>query len=103
MRIALVGLLQAAGARVTAAADAPAAIECLAISPVDLVLADFDLPGGSGIGVAEWVSAHAPALPVVLMSATLPESGTVFPASVRRFVRKPFDISALLALIRGAA
>ena len=95
LRIALAGFLELAGAHVLEAPDAEEAVSCLSAGPVDVLLTDLQLPGESGIRLAEWVAAHLPALPVVLMSASLPPSGTVLPAPVRHFVRKPFDPDAL--------
>jgi CheY-like chemotaxis protein len=71
------------------------AVELIAGGGVDLVLSDVQLPGRSGLWLAEWVHAIRPALPVVLMSGTLPEGG-LLPPSVRRFFRKPIDPETLL-------
>jgi CheY-like chemotaxis protein len=102
LRIALASLLEVAGANVLEAPDAEEAVSCLSAGPVDLLLSDIQLPGESGIWLAEWVAAHLPALPVVLMSASLPPSGAVLPAPVRHFVRKPFDPDALRDILLQA-
>jgi CheY-like chemotaxis protein len=103
LRIALAGLLEVAGAHVLEAPDAEEAVARLSAGPVDVLLTDLQLPGGSGIWLAEWVAAHLPALPVVLMSASLPPSGTVLPAPVWHYVRKPFDPDALREILLQAS
>lgn len=102
LRIALVGLLQSVGAHVLDAPDAEAAVARLSADPVDVLLSDVQLPGRSGIWLAEWVAGHLPALPVVLMSASLPPGGAVLPAPVRSYVSKPFDPDALREILLRA-
>jgi two-component system response regulator DesR len=102
VRAALAALPGLARARVLAAADAETAAARLPEGGVDLVLTEVELPGRSGIWLAEWVAMHAPAVRVVLMSATLPPSGTVFPRSVLRFVRPPISRGVLLEILADA-
>ncbi|HEX8363409.1 MAG TPA: response regulator [Longimicrobium sp.] len=97
--IALGSLLRAAGAVVLSAPDTAVALSYLFTNSVDLVLTDFHLPDRTGVWLAEWIAAHLPALPVVLMSASVPPSGTILPASVKHFVRKPFDTGTLVELL----
>ena len=99
LRAVLACLLRGAGATVLAAEDAEQAVALLSAESVDLVLTDLQLPGRSGIWLSEWILARMPSLPVVLMSAAWAASDTVFPASVRQFVRKPFSVAPLLALL----
>lgn len=102
VRAALASLPGPARVDLIAAADAEAAVERLPAGLVDVLLTDLQLPGRSGIWLAEWIAVHAPAVRVVLMSASLPPSGTVFPPSVRRFVRKPIQSDVLLAILGDA-
>lgn len=103
VRAALAALPGPARAHLLAAADAETAAARLPAGGVDVVLTDVELPGRSGIWLAEWVAAHAPAVRVVLMSATLPPSGTVFPPSVLRFVRQPIPRDVLLEILGAPA
>ncbi|HEX8272448.1 MAG TPA: response regulator [Longimicrobiaceae bacterium] len=96
-------LLRDAGARAVSAPDAEAAAARLEAGvEVDVVLTDLHLPGESGFWLAEWCEARAPGLPVVVMSAALPPGGSVFPRSVRRYVRKPFTPGSLLRAVEEA-
>jgi CheY-like chemotaxis protein len=103
-RASLVDLLGAAGAEVASAPDAEAAVAHLAgTGSVDVVLTGLRLPGPSGIWLADWCIGNLPCVPVVLLSAFLPPSGTILPESVRHFVRRPFQPDALLAIVARAA
>lgn len=95
LRISLAGFLRTAGALVLEARDAEAAVDAISAGGVDVVLSDVQMPGESGLWLAEWVHGAHPALPVVLMSGAL-ASGVAFPASVRRFFRKPASPEALI-------
>lgn len=103
VRAALAGLLGAAGAEVASAPDAEVAVSHLArAGGVDVVLTGLRLPGPSGIWLADWCVGNLPGLPVVLISAFLPASGTILPESVRHFVRRPFQPDALLGIVARA-
>jgi DNA-binding NtrC family response regulator len=95
LRLALASFLRTAAASVLVAGDTEGAVAAIAEDGVDVVLSDVQLPGHSGIWLAEWVHEAHPALPVILMSGTHPRD-RVLPASVRRFFRKPLDPEALI-------
>ena len=64
-------LLRVAGCDVVALGDGDRALAWLAQSaePVDLVLSDVVMPGGtSGVALAHWIGRHRPGLPVLLAS-----------------------------------
>jgi CheY-like chemotaxis protein len=95
-------MLESLGARVTRADSADAAVR-LDLSGVDAVLSDVMMPGElDGIGLARWLSAHHPQLPVVLTSGYVLEPERLQGLKVQ-FVRKPCAIAALAdALIKAA-
>lgn len=95
-------MLESLGARVTRADSADAAVR-LDLSEVDAVLSDVMMPGElDGIGLARWLSAHHPQLPVVLTSGYVLEPERLQGLKVQ-FVRKPCAIAALAdALIKAA-
>jgi two-component system response regulator GlrR len=104
LRIALEGLLRSAGAEVVSASDAEAAASHLAEGiPVDVVLTDMQLPGRDGLWLANTCAERYPGVAVILASAAVLPSGVVLPPSVRRFLRKPFDTSALTEAVARAA
>ena len=66
--------------------------------PIDLLLADCELPGMSGFELAENLRVHRGVLPVIVMSAS---TDGLAAAHIRGFpfVRKPFTPAAILSVI----
>ena len=79
----------------TAVESATGAIQQLRAGAIDLVLLDCTLPGGLGTELLPMVDSAG--IPVVLMSGN-PETASRIPGS-RRFVPKPFAISALIEVV----
>jgi two-component system, cell cycle sensor histidine kinase and response regulator CckA len=97
--------LRARGYRVVAAGSAEEALRLADQQPaVDLLLTDVVLPGGSGIGLAERLTARLPRLAVVFISGYLdPERYDVAGVITReRLLQKPFSAAALAAAVRLA-
>ena len=72
VRLALSDYLQECGFKVYEAGTAAEAIEILDSKEViiDLVFSDVRMPGGmDGFGLASWVRAYRPGIPVILTSA----------------------------------
>jgi CheY-like chemotaxis protein len=65
--------LQRLGHYVTFYADAPAALRAIDAShdELDLVLTDLNMPGFTGLEIAEWLRRRYPGLPCVVMSSTM--------------------------------
>ena len=90
------------GFRVTAVRTGREALEAAAQNRFDAVLSDVYMPDGSGLEVVESLRARDANLPIVLMTA----QGSVEAAvdAVARgasdFIGKPFEISAVVALLR---
>ena len=61
-------VLQKAGYRVLTAESLPRALEVLSSSPVDLVLSDQLMPGGTGTELARRIKELFPKLPVIIIS-----------------------------------
>lgn len=88
------------------APDARAALDMLSRRPVDLIVADYNMPGMTGLSFLQHVRAHANArvrrLPVVLLtgekSRDLPDRSKA--AGATAFLRKPVSSTGLLALVR---
>ena len=68
-------LLQRAGYRVTRVDNGLAAVEAVRDDPQghDLVITDYNMPGLSGLAVAEQLAAIAPRLPVLITSGYVTE------------------------------
>src|SRR5688572_19713859 len=94
LRHALVEALVDAGFAVEQASDGRLALRQIARQMPDLMLSDVRMPHLDGIGLATTLAPHTPPIPVILMSATPLAYGCAQP-----FIRKPFALEALLALI----
>ena len=83
---------------VVEAATADAAIELLAAgTAVDLVFSDIRMPGRhNGFELADWISTHRPALPVLLTSGY---AGAGAAPSHRPILAKPYSYDGLLRRI----
>jgi DNA-binding response OmpR family regulator len=76
----------------------------LAGAPVDLVFSDINLgQPHDGIELALWIEARRPELPIVMTSAgsDVYRTAALACASVRRFLRKPYDYTEVEALLRA--
>jgi CheY-like chemotaxis protein len=92
------------GVELDSAADGASALARLAEQPPDLVLMDIDLPDMSGIEVLRAMRAAEPtaAIPAIAVSAVaMPtEVQAGLEAGFCAYLTKPFDVPALLDLIR---
>jgi DNA-binding NtrC family response regulator len=90
------------GFRVTAVRTGREALEAASSGQFDAVLSDIYMPDGSGLELVESLRAVDAGIPIVLMTAQ--GSLEVAVEAVRRgasdFIGKPFDISAVVALLR---
>ena len=94
LRHALVELLIHAGFAVEQAGDGIMALRQIAGHVPDLIVSDVQMPQLDGIGLVTTLAPHTPPIPVILMSANpLPVGCT------QSFIRKPFDLEALLTLM----
>jgi len=108
--LALEALLVAAGARVTTAASAHAALQCYARSPADVVITDLAMPGEDGYTLLRELRAGgATAVPVLAVTGAATAEGRrqVKEAGFTLHLTKPVeprDIQAAVAMaLTGAA
>jgi CheY-like chemotaxis protein len=94
LRWVLADALFEAGYAVAQASDGLMALQRIAIQVPDLILTDVRMPRLDGIGLATIVAPHRPEIPIILMSANPLPAGCAQP-----FIRKPFELEALLTLI----
>ena len=89
------------GYNVLEAPHGPAMLQLLAEEHADLVLLDVMMPGGDGREAYCELRAREdlPDVPVVMMSAAVRPDG--LDPSIAAFLRKPFDLDHLLALVAG--
>ena len=104
VRLALSDYLQECGFKVYEAGTAAEAIEILDSKEViiDLVFSDVRMPGEmDGFGLASWVRAYRPGIPVILTSADGKKSDAAKELCENEpFFAKPYDVKRVVARIR---
>jgi DNA-binding NtrC family response regulator len=93
--------LREAGYRVIEATNAADSMQVIAARVhVDIVFADFSLPGSlTGHMLAQWLARQFPSLPVLLTSGYSTTLSGFDKGKVRRFMPKPYDLRQLQAQI----
>jgi DNA-binding NtrC family response regulator len=101
IRTSLAHALSSSDTTVRTAADADAALGCLAESPADIVLADVRMPGMDGLDLLRLLRERAPEVAVVLMTAydNLPTAATAMREGAADFLVKPLDLHQLRGVI----
>jgi CheY-like chemotaxis protein len=94
LRHALGELLIHAGFAVEQAGDGIMALRQIAEHVPDLIVSDVKMPQLDGIGLVTVLAPHTPPIPIILMSAAPRPAGCA-----QSFIRKPFDLEALLMLM----
>lgn len=90
---------------VTLADSVREAERVLAQSEFDVVLTDYEMPGGTGLQLVESVRAKHPGLSIILITghAELPAvAGAESDQSVVRVLAKPYDPRRLMLLVHNA-
>jgi signal transduction histidine kinase len=97
-RSTLSALLRGEGLATATAADGAAALEEVARSRPDVVLADVQMPGMSGLELCRRLSALDPDLPVIVVTAHSDEEVVVesLRAGAVDYMTKPLDFDAVL-------
>ena len=104
MRLALELTLRKAGYRCTLAKDGQEALELLAGRSYDLLLTDLRMPRVDGIELLERLSAAAPFLPALVITAhgTVDTAVQSMKMGATDFIQKPFGPEVLLAKVASA-
>lgn len=90
IRLLMTRVLESTGYAVRTAADAHDAMRSVSEQVPAVVLSDMQMPGPSGLWLAEQLRERSPATAVVLVTAEVP-AGPDLPASVVGCVSKPID------------
>ena len=92
------------GDNVQSAPDGEAAISCLEQYQFDLLILDLMMPRTDGFGVLSYLMTHKGPRPrVIVMTAAVPALVQRVPEElVVGVIAKPFDLTALLALVDDA-
>jgi DNA-binding NtrC family response regulator len=90
------------GFRVTGVRTGREALEAASTGQFDAVLSDIYMPDGGGLELVDGLRAADPGIPIVLMTAKASVQVAVDAVSrgATDFIGKPFDITAVVALLR---
>jgi signal transduction histidine kinase len=104
IRTVLRRVLESAGYEVMDAADADSALDFLRRNPVDVVLTDVQMPGRSGVELAQLVVRDFPGIKVIAMSGFEDAHLSRLPAElgIDAALTKPMHPDALIAVVREA-
>jgi CheY-like chemotaxis protein len=98
-----VSALQPDWARVEAS-TADEALALVAEQPVDVVILDYNMPGRTGLDLAEDLRAHFPDLPIALATANVQDEVIARArAAGAAFVAKPVTEEGMRGFLSGAA
>ena len=101
LALTLADHLRDQGHRVFVRREVPAALAWLESNPVDMVLTDVRLPGGSGMQVLERALRLDPPAWVLVMTgyATVSDAVDAMQAGAKAYLQKPFPAEALLSQV----
>lgn len=104
IRMSIAGHLRDCGFKILEAGSAPDAIGRLHAAKVDLVFTDVRMPGAiDGFGLARWVRANRPGIPVFLASGNAQKDDVERElCEENRFFTKPYDFAEVAGYIRSA-
>jgi len=104
VRLVLAAALREAGFGALEFADAEAATAALSESTPALLFTDVRMPGASGLRLLERVTAQAPRLPVIVMSAftDVATTASAYRLGAFDYLPKPFDLDQAIASARRA-
>ena len=96
-------LLSQESLRVCLASDGPTALALLQSEPIDVVLTDYQMPGMTGLELAQVIRVTHATLPIALMSglAILVTQDDLEVAGIDKVFMKPFDVFELLNWIQS--
>jgi two-component system, response regulator, stage 0 sporulation protein F len=103
VRFLLVTLLDHAGYTVVPACDGLAALNELSKRHFDVVVTDYRMPVLNGIDLLKQIQVHYPRLPVIMVSATLPEEFSRLDYQPFACIRKPYNNMLVLKIVQSAA
>jgi two-component system, NtrC family, C4-dicarboxylate transport response regulator DctD len=104
VRAALLGALEAAGFQAQGAGDAAEALEALSQQRFDVVVADYYLPGVTGLELLAAIKGAAPEIPLILYSGGMTDelAAEARDFGVRVVLEKPVATERLVEAVRVA-
>ena len=102
IRLTLESGLSLNGFRVTCARTGAGALAATATQKFDAVISDIYMPDGDGLTLVQELRALFPALPIILMTAqgSVELAVRAVEEGATDFIAKPFEVSAVAALLR---
>jgi DNA-binding NtrC family response regulator len=102
IRLMLEAGLRLHGFRVTAASTGSKALEIMQNGGIDAVLSDIYMPDGSGLDLVKDLRQMDPAIPIILMTAqgSVEAAVRAMAENATDFIGKPFDVAAVVELLR---
>lgn len=102
IRLMLEAGLKLNGFRVTTVPTGSRALEVARAGGVDAVLSDIYMPEGGGLDLIKDIHQIDPAIPIILMTAqgSVEAAVTAMSEGATDFIGKPFDVSAVVELLR---
>lgn len=86
------------------AGTADEALAAIETRPVDVVIVDFNMPGRSGLDLAEELRGRFPAMPIALATANVQDEIIARARAAQvSFVAKPINEDSLRGFVSGAA
>jgi PAS domain S-box-containing protein len=101
VREVAVAQLEALGFRVAHAGNGKVALELLAKGGIDVLMADYAMPGMSGLELARVARKRQPSLPVLLMSGYVETARIDHQVEGARLVKKPYRLAELVDAIEA--
>ena len=102
-RMVMVSLRASTSVAFQEAANGLEAIERLALSPIDLIVLDLNMPDVHGMDVVRFVQSHAAyrAIPIIVLTTRGDEEsrGAALAAGAAVYLTKPFDPAGLAAQV----
>ena len=105
IRTSTAELVRSIGHHVEAVGDPAAALSALESGPIDVLLADIDLAGHSGVELARQAVGRWPGLQVVFVSGYAQTPAEPAAAGLRNalYLQKPYDLAMLERTLEAAA
>ena len=101
VRESLAAALRSDGYAVLPAKDGQEALDMIAVSEVDLVLLDLNMPVKNGWDTFERLSTENPLTPIIIITARSNQLFTALAAGVGALLEKPLDIPTLLKTVNA--
>ncbi len=104
MRLGLQEILSTQGYQLEQAGDGAEGIAILEARSFDLLITDLVMEGVDGMALLDWAQAHAPDMPVIMITghSTVPSAVEAMQKGAFHYLAKPFRLDEVRLLVRRA-